>query len=79
MDLQYLVLVEKHLYVIYALASQTLSDGVLTQAGLVEIISYARENRGCRYILVEMDVFIKYILVEAVKRKKILGCNQCHA
>ncbi|KAJ8913590.1 hypothetical protein NQ315_013997 [Exocentrus adspersus] len=41
----------------------------LIQADLVEMIPYARENSGCRYILVVINVFSKYVWAEAVKRK----------
>lgn len=41
----------------------------LFQADLVELIPFARENKGYRYILVVIDVFSKYVWVEAVKNK----------
>lgn len=41
----------------------------LFQADLVEMIPYARENKGYRYILVVIDVFSKYVWAEAVKNK----------
>lgn len=39
------------------------------QADLVELIPYARENKGYRYILVVIDIFSKYVWAEPVKRK----------
>lgn len=39
------------------------------QAELVEMIPYAKENRGFRYILIVTDIFSKYVMVEPVKNK----------
>ncbi|KAJ8916919.1 hypothetical protein NQ315_013390 [Exocentrus adspersus] len=39
----------------------------LIQADLVEMIPYARENSGYRYILVVINVFSKYVWAEAMK------------
>lgn len=41
----------------------------LFQADLVEMIPYARMNRGFRYILVVINVFSKFVWAEPVKRK----------
>lgn len=41
----------------------------LFQADLVEMIPYARENKGHRYILVVIDAFSKYVWAVAVKTK----------
>lgn len=41
----------------------------LFQADLVEMIPYAKQNKGYRYILVVIDVFSKYVWAEAVKNK----------
>lgn len=41
----------------------------LHQADLVEMIPYAKENKGYRYILVIIDVFSKYVWAEPVKSK----------
>lgn len=41
----------------------------LIQADLVEMIPYAKNNKGFRYILVVINVFSKYVWAEPVKRK----------
>jgi hypothetical protein len=41
----------------------------LFQADLVEMIPYAKENKGYRYILVVIDVFSKYVWALPVKSK----------
>lgn len=41
----------------------------LVQIDLVEMIPYAKINRGYRYILVAINVFSKYVWAEPVKRK----------
>lgn len=41
----------------------------LLQADLVEMIPYARENRGYRYILVVINAFSKFVWAVPVKRK----------
>lgn len=41
----------------------------LYQADLVEMIPYAKENRGYRYILVVINAFSKYVWAYPVKRK----------
>lgn len=41
----------------------------LYQADLVEMINYAKENKGFRYILVVIDVFSKFVWAVPVKRK----------
>ncbi|KAJ8947356.1 hypothetical protein NQ318_002882 [Aromia moschata] len=41
----------------------------LIQADLVQMIRYARVNRGYRYILVVINVFSKFVWTEPVKRK----------
>lgn len=41
----------------------------LWQADLVEMIPYAKMNKGFRYILVVIDAFSKYVWVQPVKRK----------
>lgn len=41
----------------------------LIQADLVEMIPYARINKGNRYILVVINVFSKFVWAEPVKRK----------
>ena len=39
------------------------------QADLVEMIPYAKENKGYRYLLTVIDVFTKYAWAVPVKRK----------
>lgn len=39
------------------------------QADLVEMIPYARDNKGHRYMLTVIDIFSKYAWVVPVKRK----------
>lgn len=41
----------------------------LWQADLVEMIPYARQNRGYRYILVIINTFSKFVWAEPIKRK----------
>lgn len=41
----------------------------LFQADLVEMIPYAKQNRGFKYILVVIDVFSKFVWAEPVKNK----------
>src|SRR6266566_1742632 len=41
----------------------------LFQADLLEMIPYARENRGYRYILMVIDAYSKYLWAAPVKRK----------
>jgi hypothetical protein len=45
-----------------------LSD--LFQADLVEMIPYARQNKGYKYILVVINAFSKYVWASALKTKK---------
>ena len=39
------------------------------QADLVEMIPYARDNKGYRYLLTKIDIFSKYAWAIPVKRK----------
>ncbi|KAJ8953524.1 hypothetical protein NQ318_023648, partial [Aromia moschata] len=47
----------------------------LIQADLVEMIRFARVNRGYRYILVVINVFSKFVWTEPVKRKTAKETN----
>lgn len=41
----------------------------LLQADLVEMLPYAKSNKGYRYILIVINVFSKYVWVQPVKQK----------
>lgn len=44
----------------------------LIQADLVEMIPYAKSNRGYRYILIVINVFSKFVWAQPVKRKNAI-------
>ena len=50
-------------------ATITSAPHIQYQADLIEMIPYARENRGYRYILVIIDIFTRYCWVSPLKSK----------
>uniref|UniRef100_V5FZT0 Uncharacterized transposon-derived protein F54H12.3 n=1 Tax=Anoplophora glabripennis TaxID=217634 RepID=V5FZT0_ANOGL len=51
----------------------------LIQADLVEMIPYAKVNKGYRYILIVINVFSKFVWAEPVKRKTAIEVSNAMA